>query len=159
MSRNCIRVIQGILCVSELISSDAKKKIRSSISPCRACSTIHSSVAGVLLWRSLIVKFSTLRRDRKELPYRCTCAGGRTNLVRPPPRPSPPFLPTYRAARFQSSLGSVLSTARGFKLKFETLEKPTANFVHLLATVSSAPLSLSLPFFSASYNIRDVFYD
>lgn len=123
VSRNkkCICVMQGILCVSELISSDAKKKkIRSSVSSCRACSTIRSSVAGVLLWRTPVVKFSALRRDRKELPYRCTCAGGQTNLVRPPLRPSPPFLPTYRTARLQSSLDSVLSTARGFKIKFGT---------------------------------------
>lgn len=88
--------------------------VRSPV-PCMFLDTLFWP--GVLLWRTPVVKFSTLRRDRKELPYRCTCAGGQTNLVRPPSRPSPPF------QRFSSILSRglrslfLLTARRGFKIK------------------------------------------
>lgn len=44
------------------------------------CFTIRSSVAGVLLWRTPVVKFSTLRRDRKELPYSARVQAGKRTL-------------------------------------------------------------------------------
>lgn len=125
-TKNAIRVIRGILCVSELISSDAKRKEKRYDRPFPSPRVpVHVFHDTLLRGRHTFMAYP--RRQildtpprPKELPYRCTCAGGQTNLVRPPPRPSPPFLPTYRAACLQSFLGSVLSTARGFKIKFGT---------------------------------------
>jgi len=84
-------------------------------------------------------------RPKGELPYRCTCAGGQTNLVRPPSRPSPPFLPAYLALAFDP-LSAALLTARGFKIKSGPREsKRTANFVRPSSRYPFSPFLFPSP--------------
>lgn len=132
VSRNekCIRVIQGILCVSELISSDAKKKYDRSFP--RAVHVPRYA----LLWPAYFYGIPPSSNSRHsaatERNYHIGArvqAGKRTLFVLRLDLLRPFFQPIAPHAFNPLSESFVLSTARGFKIKFRTLEGPTANFI------------------------------